>query len=1019
MGPPAIHSSSRHLPTASFLVESFTALASRRATAYSHRQARKIARPAQREGTIDDETNSGDLRLEGIEDARGLLIAFFEYAPAAFQIYRADGQCVLVNAAFRRLFGLAPPPEYNLLRDDVLERQGFLELVRRAFGGETVTVPPHWYDPRELRQLKVQGGRRVGIQAILTPLRSRKGAVEYLAICFEDVTAELELEARTAAMMESEERFRSTFEQAAVGIAHVAPDGRWIHVNRRLCAIVGYTREELLALTFQDITYPPDLDNDLAHMRQMLAGEIATYSIEKRYVRKEGGLVWIELTVSLIRHESGEPKYFISVVQDISTRRAAEEELGRTTESLEAEIQERIQAERALRAQNDATTNEEFLVESEARKAAILGAALDCIVTIDRGGLIVEFNPAAEWTFGYGRADIIGKPLVDLLIPPSLRERHREGFRRYLATGVGPILGKRIETLALRADGEEFPVELAIVPTRSRDTVFFTGYIRDLTERRRTAEALEASEARFRRLAESGIIGIIMTDTEGNIDDANDEFLRIVGFSRADVQSGDLRWTDITPAEWRAFDDLAIRELAATGVARPWEKEYVRKDGSRVPVVVGVVTLELPRCVAFVLDLSEQKRAEQARTIALAVAHRESMDRERAEVALRETEQQLRQSQKMEAIGSLTGRIAHDFNNLLTVILSYVQMIQRELPAGDPIRDDLAQVDRAGRRGGDLIRHLLAFSRQQVFQPKLVNLNDSVTSMMQMLPRILGEDIELSFVPAQHIGTVHLDPTQFDQVLLNLIINARDAMPRGGEVTIETADVKLERANESSDPDLAPGQYVVLTVSDTGMGMDRATQARIFEPFFTTKEKGKGTGLGLSTVHGIVKQSGGSVLVHSEPGKGARFEVYLPRTDVRPHPSDPPTPSQSPLDGSETILLVEDDEQVRAVMAAILRKNGYQVVPAASGEEALSASERFQGRIDVVLSDVVMPRMNGRQLWDQISRMRPKAKVLFMSGYGDDVSAHDGILTANVPLVQKPLMPDTLLRKLREVLASA
>jgi two-component system cell cycle sensor histidine kinase/response regulator CckA len=656
------------------------------------------------------------------------------------------------------------------------------------------------------------------------------------------------------------------------------------------------------------------------------------------------------------------------------------------------------------------------LQESATRNGAILQAALDCIVTMDHTGRITEFNPAAERTFGYSRAQVLGKALVDLIVPLSLRQKHVAGLQRYLESGEARILGRRVEITAMRVDGEEFPVELTVVATSTASQPMFTAYIRDITERRRAAEALSVSETRFRHLANSGIIGIIIADTLGTVHEANDTFLNIVGFSRSELDEGKLRWPALTPPEWHAADATALQELAATGVAKPREKEYLRRDGRRAPVLIGAAMLDRPRYIAFVLDLTERKHAEKVGELAMAAAEEESASRERAETALRETEEQLRQSQKMEAVGTLAGSIAHDFNNLLSVILSYVEMVLEDLEEADPMRADLEQVARAGRRANDLTRQLLAFSRQQVLQPKVVNLNDAVAGMAKMLQRIIGEDIELSLLPAATLGKVFVDPGQIEQVLLNLIVNARDAMPRGGKLTIETADVELDRDYADEHLGVEPGHYVRLSVSDTGVGMDRATKARIFEPFFTTKDKGKGTGLGLSTVFGIVKQSGGTVWVYSEPGAGTAFKVYLPRVDFNVTLPDASEAAPATLRGLETVLLVEDDEQVRGLACTVLRRHGYHVLEAPTGGDALLICEQYQGTIHVLLTDVVMPRMSGRQLWQRLTPLRPAMKVLFMSGYTDDAIVHHGVLSSELAFVQKPLMPGALLAKLRTVL---
>jgi signal transduction histidine kinase/ActR/RegA family two-component response regulator len=384
--------------------------------------------------------------------------------------------------------------------------------------------------------------------------------------------------------------------------------------------------------------------------------------------------------------------------------------------------------------------------------------------------------------------------------------------------------------------------------------------------------------------------------------------------------------------------------------------------------------------------------------------------------ALRLTEEQLRQSQKMDAVGRLAGGIAHDFNNLLSVILSCSEMLLEDSTPNDPKRGDLEEIKNAGLRAADLTRQMLAFSRQQVLAPKTLDLNEVIGSVNKMLTRVVGEDIEMRSVLGAQIGSVRADPGQIEQVLMNLVVNARDAMPRGGKLTIATTNVELDEAYARDHLGVAPGPYVMLSVSDTGVGMERATQARIFEPFFTTKANGKGTGLGLSTVFGIVKQSGGSVWVYSEPGAGTTFKLYFPHVN-----GEVESPWSTPAiaivaGGTETILLVEDDQAVRAVSVSILRRAGYHVLEARGPGEALLLSEQHPVSIQLLVTDVVMPAMGGRQLAERITAGRPTLKVLFMSGYTDDAVLHHGVLESGVAFLQKPLTPDNLKRRVREVL---
>jgi two-component system, cell cycle sensor histidine kinase and response regulator CckA len=393
-------------------------------------------------------------------------------------------------------------------------------------------------------------------------------------------------------------------------------------------------------------------------------------------------------------------------------------------------------------------------------------------------------------------------------------------------------------------------------------------------------------------------------------------------------------------------------------------------------------------------------------------------ERERAEEALRRSEEELRQSQKMEAIGRLAGGIAHDFNNLLSIILSYSSMMMDALPADEPLRADAEQIAIAGARARDLTRQLLAFSRRQLMRPEVLDLTEIVRGLEPMLRRVLGEDIDLTISLAQPTSLVKADPGQIQQIIMNLAVNARDAMPDGGKLWIETADVVLGDGDVRGHMGAQPGRHVALSVSDTGVGIDDETRVRIFEPFFTTKPKGKGTGLGLSTVLGIVQQSGGHVTVESRPDEGAAFRIFLPRTSET---RTPPPPVREPRTtvarrGSETILLVEDEGQLRVLARDILRGAGYQVFDAPNAAEAIKSAQRHAGPIHLLVTDVVMPHIGGRELARRLAVERPRMRVLYMSGYTDDAIVQHGIIDPSIAFLPKPITPDTLLAKVRETL---
>jgi PAS domain S-box-containing protein len=551
------------------------------------------------------------------------------------------------------------------------------------------------------------------------------------------------------------------------------------------------------------------------------------------------------------------------------------------------------------------------------------------------------------------------------------------------------LRGESIGTLSLfrfHADSPPFGHDDVVMAQALADHAALSiANARSYAAERAARDAAEKATTRYRMMFDHSPLPKWMYDVESlRLLDVNEAAVREYGYSRDEFLAMTIQ--DLRPPG----EGPVQPERGATDTPKFRVRRLRKKSGEIIDVEI----------TSHPLTLGD-------RACRLAVG-RDVTERTRLEA-------QLRQAQKMEAVGRLAGGVAHDFNNVLSVILCYGESLLAEMNPAEPMRKDVEEIRKAGKRAAALTRQLLMFSRQQVLAPKVVDLNEVLANMNRMLQRILGADVDLVSLPAQHLGRVRVDPSSMEQVIMNLVVNARDAMPTGGKLTMETSNAILDDAYARDHLGVTPGPHVMLAVTDTGVGMDDATLGRIFEPFFTTKESGKGTGLGLSTVFGIVQQSGGSVWVYSEPGRGTTFKVYLPRVDEAADRGRSDRPPAS-LRGSETILLVEDDDQVRAVALGILRKQGYHVIEARHAGEALLHSEKYAGTIHLLLSDVVMPQMSGPELAKRLASTRPDMKVLCMSGYTDDSIVRHGVLEAHFAYLQKPITPEALTTRVREVL---
>ncbi len=843
-----------------------------------------------------------------------------------------------------------------------------------------------------------------------------------------------------------------------------------------------------------------------------------------------------------------------------------------STSQLRAEYQQAQQESSWARAAEAA------LLQSQERTRAIVETALDGLITIDAGGVVTDWNSQTTAIFGWSREEALGQRLAGLIIPPRDREAHERGLRHFLATGETHILNRRIEVLALHRSGHEFPVELAISPVRIGDTIFFSAFIRDITQRRLAETKLKESEVRYRSVVNALDEGVMVIDADGMLRTGNASAERILGLSLDELNGrslqderwqtihedgspfppekhpaavtlktgqpcvgvvmgvyrpdGKLRWIDInsrplavdaqqTPASVVvSFSDITERKRAEERLTAQYAVTRVLAEArtleEAVPKIVRAVGQNLEwdcgvfwrvdkaasvlRCLdewhdarlkeaafteatwgmtfkteeglpgriwasgkaVWITDVAHDVNFPRRQVACEAGLHsalgfpvrvggeiegvielysrqvrtpdeqllkmiddiglklEQFGDRARTEEVLQQTEAQLRQSQKMEAVGRLAGGVAHDFNNLLTVIRGYSELLLARLRPDDPMHKDMGEVKKAADRASGLTRQLLAFSRRQFIAPKVLDLNALIANMDGMLRRLLGEDIvELCTELTPQAGAIKADPGQIEQVIMNLAVNARDAMPKGGRLTIETRNVTVGTPSRQSPSIVKPGTYVLLAVRDTGHGMDAETQSHLFEPFFTTKEKGKGTGLGLSTVYGIVKQNGGNIVVESKPGQGATFKIYFPLVEPDAQSGAGAPEVAEPAHGRETILLVEDEPAVRGLVHETLRLHGYKVLEARHGIEALMTGAKYQGPIHLLLTDVVMPQMSGPEVAEKIQVVRPGIKVLFMSGYPDHPAFERGGISRESLFLAKPFSPNVLAKKVRDVLDGA
>jgi len=613
---------------------------------------------------------------------------------------------------------------------------------------------------------------------------------------------------------------------------------------------------------------------------------------------------------------------------------------------------------------------------------------------VDLQGRFTFVNDSFTRIVGYGREELLGSSYGQFTMPEDVERIYRM-YNEVYRTGR-PV--KAYDFILRTRDGRVHHLETSarLMLDNKRQPVGFSGIVRDVSRRREVERQVKEERERFRTLVEQIPVGICLIRPDGVYEYVNPGFTRIFGYTLTEVPDGRTWFRKAFPDPQKRHEVVATwkQDLASASAGAPRIRtlEVTCKDGS----------LKTVQMISVELTTGEQM------TISMDVTQ------------LKDLEAQLLQAQKMEGIGRLAGGVAHDFNNILTAILGHVDLCLLRHGTDPELAHRLDQIKKGAERAADLTRQLLAFSRRQILQPEVLDLNMVLEDMDRMIRPIIGEDISVETYYEKDLWSVLADRGQMQQVIMNLVVNARDAMPEGGKLTLETANIYLDREYaERHDVRLEPGPYVMLAVSDTGLGMDEDTRKRVFEPFFTTKETGKGTGLGLSTAYGIVKQSGGYIWVYSEPGEGTTFKIYLPRTEEAPQAAKAQRLESERLTGSETVLVVEDEKAVLNMVKEILTRSGYRVLEAREPQEALEHLRSYPDVIDLMITDVVMPGMNGKTLSQEAASLRPSVKTLFMSGYTNNAVAHRGILDPDVHFLQKPFRANELLQKVREVLENA
>ena len=823
-------------------------------------------------------------------------------------------------------------------------REAFKTMTQDVFKGKSGTL--------EFKMISLKG-RPLWLFTKVSPLRNEKGEIVLSLSVTVDIT---QLKKTVEALKASEERYRRITEAITdyIYTVHVENGRPAVTRHSEACvAVTGFTSREFAEDHYLWIKMVSEEDHDLVRKQaeEILSGKTPK-PIEHRIIRKDGSMRWVESAVVPHYDMNDVLISYDGIIKDITVRKQIEDKL--------------------------------LISEEKFRALAEQSITGTCLI---QDGKCVYVNPRLAEMLAFSQDEMIGSSVLGLVTETD-REMVMENMRKRL---TGERSSIHYTFSALKKDGSEATMEVhgTKVVYHGRPAIMAT--LLDITERRRTEEALLASEKKLRDLLENIQLIAVLLDLKGNITYCNDYLLRLTGWSRDEVLGRN--WFDMfLPEDVKGYVKSVFRANIMRGTMLHNENPIITRQGVLRQIVWDNAVLQdsdgnVAGTASIGIDVTEHRMLED----------------------------QLRQAQKMEAIGHLAGGIAHDFNNILSAIVGYAHLTLLRMKENDPSRVNIEHILAASGRAASLIQSLLAFSRKQIILLKLVDINEILHDIKTMLSRIIGEDIDFKVVTAAKRLTVEADKGQIEQALMNLATNARDAMPHGGTLTISAEEVEIDGRFIQMHQFGEPGRYAVITVADTGVGMDEKTKKNIFEPFFTTKEVGKGTGLGLAMVYGTIKQHKGFINVYSEPGKGTIFKIFLLLAGSGEQPAGDKAVS-TVSEGTETILLVEDEESVRLIMRSLLEESGYRVLEAMDGEDGLRLFKENRGKINLVLSDIIMPKLQGPEMYEEIKKIAPDIKILFISGYPADFIDQKSFSERGKNIIDKPVIPDELLRKIREVL---